>query len=427
MSDTGVKSIRGFSDVLPEQSRLWRFIEETAAELFRLYGFSRIRTPVLEFSDIYKRAIGDSTDIVEKEMYSFHDRDGSEITLRPEGTAGVARAFIENSMGKRSPVNKLYYLGEMFRHERPQKGRMRGFYQIGAEFFGSGSPSEDCETVEMLWRFFQNAGLSGDTEMEINSMGTSDDRKQFGKSLVRFLNSVSGELCDDCNRRAQTNPLRVFDCKNENCAEVTKDAPVMADFLSPENASHFEQVKKTLGELSVPFKVNKRIVRGLDYYTRTVFEVKAKKGLGAQNAVAAGGRYDTLVETLGGPSAPAVGFAVGVERVALLLESKNPDLTESPDVFVGWIGKDCFESAFLLSSKLRGGGIKTRIEHSESGIKSQMKKADRAGAGYMAIIGPDEIGGGTVKIRDMKTGDERDFPRDSAAEGISELVKSAVN
>ncbi len=426
MSKTGVKSIRGFADILPEHSRLWNFTEQTAARVFAFYGFSQIRTPVLEFTDIYARGIGASTEIVEKEMYSFQDRDGSDITLRPEGTAGVVRSFVENSMHKSAQIQKLYYSGEMFRHERPQKGRMRGFHQIGAEFFGSDSASADCEMITMLWHFFTEAGLADSVEMEINSIGTPDDRDDFNRALGDFLKPFLGQLCDDCVRRARRNPLRVIDCKKPDCAEIVKNAPVMSEFLSPENSRHFEEVKRLLGKVSVPFKVNAKIVRGLDYYTRTVFEVKAKKGLGAQNAVAAGGRYDLLVEAFGGPPTPATGFAIGVERVVLLFENnrirRGPDCTE---VFAGWIGEGCFDETFALSARLRKRGIGVWIEHSGSGIKSQMKKADKSGARTMVIIGPNEMSRGVVKIRDMKTGGERDLPASSAAEEIVRTIEYA--
>ncbi len=428
MSETCVKSIKGFKDILPRQAPVWRFVETSAAEVFSLYGFSRIMTPVMEFTDLYARGIGGSTDIVEKEMYSFEDRDGSSITLRPEGTAGVVRAFIENSLHKSAPVHKLYYSGEMFRHERPQKGRMREFHQMGAEFFGSSSPSSDCETIAMLWHFFRRVGLTEKVALEINSMGTPEERTDFKSALGGFLKGVCHRLCEDCVRRVKSNPLRVLDCKDKQCSSATAGAPLILEFLGARSTEHFEEVKETLGSLSVPFKVNERIVRGLDYYTRTVFEVKAEEGgLGAQNAVAAGGRYDLLVEMLGGPPTPAVGFAIGVERVVVLLEEDKAPEGGSVQVFAGWIGGDCFGDSFALCSGLRERGVSVWIEHSESGIKSQIKKADKMNAGYMAIIGPDEMSRGVVKLRNMKTGDEKEFPRDRAEEGIRGEVKSVAN
>lgn len=423
MSKTGVKSIKGFVDVLPQRARLWSFLEDTAAKVFGIYGFSQIRTPVLEFTDVYARAVGSSTDLVEKEMYSFEDRDGSDITLRPEGTAGVVRAYIENSMHRSAPTQKLYYSGEMFRHERPQKGRMRGFHQIGAEFFGSGAASADCEVMAMLWQFFTEAGLSGGLRMEINSIGTPEDRKGFTAALAEFLLPLSGKLCDDCKRRAEANPLRVLDCKNSSCSSATEGAPEMSGFLSPESAQHFDEVKERLTALPVPFVVNTRIVRGLDYYTRTVFEVKADDGLGTQNAVAAGGRYDLLVENLGGPPTPATGFAIGMERAVLLLENADRAEPGREGVFVGWIGGECFNEAFALSARLRALSVKVWIEHGESGIRSQIKKADKAGARFMVIVGPGEMESGVVKLRDMESGSETDIPTGGAAD---EIAKSAT-
>ncbi len=427
MSKTGVKSIKGFVDILPERGLLWNFIERTAARVFELYGFSQIRTPVLEFTGLYSRGVGESTDIVEKEMYSFRDRDGSEITLRPEGTAGVARAFIENSLHKSARVHKLYYSGEMFRHERPQKGRMREFHQIGAEFFGSDSASADSEVIAMLWHFFTEAGIAEGLELEINSMGTPDDRNSFMKALTEFLEPVSDKLCGDCLKRVRKNPLRVIDCKKSECSEALEGAPSIARFLSPESSLHFDEVKKRLRALSVPFTVNEKTVRGLDYYTRTVFEVKAREGLGAQNTVAAGGRYDLLVETLGGSPTPATGFAIGVERAALLLEkARSVPAAHEAEVFVGWLGSEGFDVAFALSAGLRKLGVKAWVEHSESSIRSQMKKADKMGSPFMAIVGPDEAGKGLVKIRNMKTGEEKNLPSAGAADEISKFAEFAA-
>ena len=418
MSKT-IKSIKGFHDILPERSSLWKTIEQTASEVFELYGFSLVRTPVLEFTDVFKRAAGDASDLVEKEMYSFTDRDGSEVTLRPEGTAGVVRAFVENSLHRNTQTSRLYYCGEMFRHERPQKGRMRGFHQIGAEFFGQPSASADCEVMAMLWNVFRSLGIEGNLQMEVNSIGTSEERESFKHALKQFLTPFEDALCEDCVRRARTNPLRVLDCKNGSCEKATRDAPVMTEFLSPESAAHFDDVKRHLDTLSVPFTVNEKIVRGLDYYTRTVFEVKAVQGLGAQSAVAAGGRYDLLVESMGGPPTPATGFAIGVERVAILLEGGTSAAGRTPAVFVGWVDGSCFDDALLLCSELRARGVSAVIEHSDASIKSQIKRADKAGAGMIAIIGPDEKKRGVVKLRNMETGDERDLPRAGAADAIA--------
>ena len=427
MSKTGVKSIKGFHDILPEQSRLWRSIEKKAEEVFSLYGFHQIIIPTLEYSGLFEKGVGMSTDIVEKEMYSFADRDRNQslITLRPEGTAGVVRAFIENSLDQTADGKKVYYSGSMFRRENTQKGRMREFHQIGAEFFGSSEPSADAEIIAMLWHFFKALGIESGLTMEINSIGTPEERGDFKTALRQFLEPLSGNLCNDCQRRLQTNPLRVLDCKKADCERATGNAPVMKEYLSGGSAGHFEEVKKRLNALSVPFTENGRIVRGLDYYTHTVFEVKAGDGesLGAQNTVAAGGRYDRLVEELGGRSTPAVGFAIGVERTVDLLQSSGrEEKRDGPQVFVCWIGVECFDGAFELSKKLRDENIGTLIEHSESSIKSQTKKADKSGARFAVIIGAKEKQGGTVKLKNMETGDERDLPEKDA---VAEIVKAA--
>ena len=406
---------------------MWRGIEKKAEEVFGLYGFRQIIIPTLEYYDLFKKGVGQSTDIVEKEMYSFPDKDKneSEIALRPEGTAGVARAFIEHSLGQTADGKKVYYSGPMFRRERPQKGRTREFHQIGVEFFGSSEAAADAEVMAMLWHFFRELGVENKLTMEINSIGTPEERGGFKAALIQFFTPLSGDLCNDCQRRLQTNPLRVLDCKKTDCEQAARNAPVMREYLSGESAAHFEEVKKHLNALSVPFAENGKIVRGLDYYTHTVFEVKAGDGesLGAQNTVAAGGRYDRLVEELGGPSTPAVGFAIGVERtVDLLKSSGHAEKRDGPQVFVCWIGGECFDGAFELSKKLRDEGVGTLIEHSESSIKSQTKKADKSGAGFAVIIGAKEKQGGTVKLKNMETGDERDLPERDA---VAEIVRAA--
>ncbi len=295
-----VRSIRGFHDILPEEIRRWHYIEEKAKTVFELYGFSEIRIPVIEFTEIFSRSLGTTTDIVEKEMYTFEDRDGSSLTLRPEGTAGVVRAFIENSMWAKSPVTKLYYGGMMFRHERPQKGRYRGFYQIGAEIFGPEEPSSDAELIAMVWRLFEEIGITEYLKLELSSLGDKNCRPQYKEKLTAYFTPQRGELCEDCRRRLETNPLRILDCKEKGCREIAERAPKMIDNLCADCTRHFDEVKENLESVGVPFVINPKIVRGLDYYTRTVFEITTEE-LGSQNAVAAGGRYDGLVEELGGP------------------------------------------------------------------------------------------------------------------------------
>jgi histidyl-tRNA synthetase len=314
MSVTG---IRGFNDITPPQSALWRRIEQTAYEVFSSYGFSEIRIPVVEKTELFSRSIGETTDIVEKEMYTFADRRGDSLTLRPEGTASVVRAYIEHKLYT-SPVTRLFYTGPMFRYERPQKGRYRQFYQVGAEVLGDPGPGSDADTIEMLVRLFGELGLNG-VALQVNSLGCPDCRPGYKEKLLGFLINRSGCLCENCVRRIGTNPLRALDCKAAGCVEATADAPAIIDTLCDGCADHFGAARRYLEMLGVEFTVNTRMVRGLDYYSRTTFEITAE-GLGSQNAVAAGGRYDGLVAELGGPATPCFGFAIGVERVSLLLE-----------------------------------------------------------------------------------------------------------
>ena len=418
-----IKSIRGFHDILPESIRRWHFIEDAAKYIFELYGFSEIRIPVLEFTDVFARSLGTTTDIVEKEMYTFTDRDGSSLTLRPEGTAGVVRAYIENSMYAKSSVSKLYYTGMMFRHERPQKGRFRGFYQIGAELIGPEEPSSDAELTAMLWRFFEEIKLTRFLTLEISSLGDQNCRPQYKEKLVSYFTPQQGDLCEDCQRRLHANPLRILDCKQKRCKEIAADAPSMLDNLCEDCETHFNTVKENLKSVGIPFTINPKIVRGLDYYTRTVFEITTDE-LGAQNAVAAGGRYDGLVKELGGPSTPAVGFAMGIERIALLQEKAQPQgFQKEVDVFIAHLGEEARKAAFPLASELREKGVSTETEYGEKSLKSQLKRADKLGVNYTFIIGEEELNRGIVKVRNMKESTEEDLKIDD----IGILSTSAVD
>ncbi|MGH7890200.1 MAG: histidine--tRNA ligase, partial [Thermodesulfobacteriota bacterium] len=334
---------------------------------------------------------------------------GSSLTLRPEGTAGVVRAFIEHSMIAQSPITKLYYTGMMFRHERPQKGRYRGFYQIGAELFGSKDPLSDAEAIVMLWRFFEAIGISSQLKLEISSLGDDNCRPAYNQKLVEFFTPRRNDLCEDCQRRLEGNPLRILDCKKEGCKEIASGAPSMLDNLCNECEEHFESVKETLTQLDTPFVINSRIVRGLDYYTRTVFEMTTEK-LGAQNAVGAGGRYDRLVEELGGTPTPAVGFAVGVERIMLLHEMVHPEgFKREVDALIAHLGSKAKKAAFRLAYELRKIGVFVDIDYEDRSLKSQLKRADKLGAKYTIIIGEEELSRGNVKVRDMKKSSEEEM------------------
>jgi len=400
------KIIRGFHDILPGEIERWHFIENAAREVFESYGFNELRLPVIESTDIYCTGIGDTTDIVEKEMYTFDDRDGASLTLRPEGTAGVVRSFIENSFYKKSPVSRFYYIGPMFRHERPQKGRYRGFTQIGCEFFGSANAAADAEIILMLWYFFQKIGFTDSVKIEINSIGDEESRNNFKTALVKYLTPLQEGLCDQCKRKLVTNPLRILDCKNERCKDITKEAPKITDYLSDSSSLHFKMLIQILGELSVPYTINDKIVRGLDYYTETVFEFTTDK-LGSQNAVAAGGRYNNLVEKMGGPSTPATGFALGLERIVLLHEQiSDEEFKFLTDVYIAWIGEDTFIPAMKIATDLRIRGKSVYIEHDSKSIKSQLKRANKLEAGYTVIIGEEELKSARITVRNMRESSE---------------------
>ncbi|MGI9534882.1 MAG: histidine--tRNA ligase [Thermodesulfobacteriota bacterium] len=395
------KLIRGFHDILPEKVKRWHYVEKSARDIFESCGFNEIRIPVLEFTGIYQTGIGNTTDIVEKEMYTFEDRDGSSLTLRPEGTAGVVRSYIENSLGKKSPTTKLYYIGPMFRHERPQKGRYRGFNQIGCEYFGSPSPNADAEIINMLWQFFEKIGFSNSIKLELNSIGDEISRKNYKNALLEHLSPIEDQLCDQCKRKLETNPLRILDCKNDGCRKLTDNAPKILDFLTTESSDHFKKLINIFESLSVPFEINSRIVRGLDYYTETVFEFTTDL-LGSQNAIAAGGRYNGLVEQMGGPPTPAVGFALGLERIIILHEQLTGGGFEPhADIFIAWIGDNSFTEGFKVANEIRKSGKTVVIEHDQKSLKSQLKRADRLNAKFTIIIGEQEIENGTLIIRDM--------------------------
>ena len=312
-----IKGIKGVKDILPEETPRWRFIEDAARRWALCYGYQEIRIPIFELTALFARSIGAATDIVEKEMYTFPDRDGTSLTLRPEGTAGTVRAFIEHNRAADPLPQKYFYIGPMFRHERPQAGRLRQFHQFGVESFGTSDPRADVEVIALLWRLLSDLALP-DLTLEINSLGSSGDRAAYKPILLAFLKQQESQLCANCRRRMDTNPLRVLDCKVPDCRAATESAPRLTDHLSPEARAHFDQVLAGLVAIGIPYRLNPRLVRGLDYYCLTSFEITSTH-LGAQNAVGAGGRYDGLVETLGGPSVPAVGFALGLERVSLML------------------------------------------------------------------------------------------------------------
>jgi len=411
-----IQLIRGFKDILPGEVELWQKIEETARSLFEDFGFKEIRIPIMERTELFARSIGEDTDIVEKEMYTFPDIKGDLITLRPEATASVCRSYIQHKLYAKDPVQKFYTIGPMFRRERPQKGRYRQFYQLNAEIFGVESPLVDVELIFILITLFSKLAVS-DIKAHINSLGCPECRPIFKTALSEFLTSTGENLCSDCNRRKIRNPLRVLDCKVPACREALTDAPSLMDYLCPACDQHFETVKKTLESLNVPFVVDKRLVRGLDYYTRTTFEIQTH-ALGAQNAIAGGGRYDGLIKALGGPDIPATGFAIGFDRLAEIVGAHSPDLIKTPDIYIAALGEESQALAFEWNCALCLEGIMAEMEFDNKSLKSQMKRADRLGAKHVLIVGDKEIKEGFVVLRDMKTKDQVSIPIDTVLEDI---------
>ncbi len=412
-----ITAIKGFNDILPGEVEKWQHIEAAARKVFNLYGFAEIRVPVMEKTELFARSIGDATDIVEKEMYSFIDKGENRVTLRPEGTAGVMRAFIEQKLYAADPVQKLYYMGPMFRYERPQKGRYRQFHQIGAEVTGVMDPKIDAQVLTMLTHLFTELGITEPT-LQINTLGCPDCRPSYRNILSSFLKERLSALCADCSRRIDANPLRALDCKVPGCKEATSDAPAMLDNLCSPCSDHFSATRNFLEIAGTTYRINSRMVRGLDYYTRTTFELVTGL-LGAQSAVAAGGRYDGLIKELGGPAIPGIGFALGVERIALLLDSEK--FGEKPDLFIVALGSPAQEKAFALMCSLQRSGIAVETDYEGKSMKSQMRRADKLSCRYTLIIGENELASGIAPLKAMATGSQVEIPLD--AENIANLIK----
>jgi histidyl-tRNA synthetase len=393
-------AIKGFNDILPDETGRWQYIENSARRIFELNGFSEIRVPIMEKTELFCRSIGDATDIVEKEMYTFTDKGENSVTLRPEGTAGVMRALIENKLYAQDPVARLYYLGPMFRYERPQKGRYRQFHQIGAEITGVQDPLADAQVLNMLSAFFREIGLDEPT-LQINSLGCPSCRPSYRAELLSFLDKRLDTLCEDCKRRITTNPLRTLDCKVPGCIEATIGAPAMLDHLCGACDEHFVSVRRYLDMAGSCYSLNTRMVRGLDYYTRTTFEMVTSL-LGSQSAVAAGGRYDGLISQLGGPEIPGIGFAIGLERVALLLGQR--EFVTTPDLFIATLGSVERDVAFKLMDTLLKSGVRVEMDYEGKSLKSQMRRADRLKARYSVVIGQDEVRSGKAVFKKMADG-----------------------
>lgn len=417
-----IQLIRGFKDILPDEIELWQHIEQTAAELLDAFGYREIRVPIMEKTELFARSIGEDTDIVEKEMYTFADRKGDLLTLRPEATASVVRSYIQHKMYAGDPVAKFYLMGPMFRRERPQKGRYRQFYQIDVEAFGIAQPYVDIQMIHLLHTLFQRLGVA-DTQAHVNSLGCPDCRPGYRQALLAMLDNAGDALCADCRRRKDRNPLRVLDCKVPTCQEAVADAPAIVDYLCDACREHFNTVTSGLKELGVPFVLNKRLVRGLDYYTRTTFEMQTS-ALGAQSAVAGGGRYDGLVEALGGPATPAIGFAVGFDRLAEILTRTRPPVQPGVDLFIAALGDPAQQKAFMWLSALAAGGLRTEMDFAGRSLKSQMKRADRLGAARVLIVGDAELEKGQAVLRDMATKDQQDVALDGIVENLKRICKA---
>ena len=400
------KAPKGTYDLMGAQARGWEYLLATAREVFSHYGYEPLYTPIIEHTEVFTRGIGEATDVVGKEMYTFQDKAGRWLSLRPEGTASAVRAAINANVTANERSAKLYYAGPMFRYENVQKGRQRQFYQIGAEALGLSSPEADAEMIIMLVHFFEKIGLPKDSmRLLVNSMGDEKCRPAYRDKVAEFINSHSDELCNECNNRAQTNPLRAFDCKNPQCREVFKRAPLLKDELCEECAAHNKQVLALLDAAKIDYIQDPTLVRGLDYYTRTVFEIQVDNGLGSQNAIGGGGRYDGLFESLGGKKTPGLGFALGFERVLLALEAAGITFEDSSpiDVYVAVADSAYRDTAFGLACDLRKRGIGALVDVAGKSLKSQLKQADHAHARYAAIFAPDEYSEGKVILRNMQT------------------------
>jgi histidyl-tRNA synthetase len=400
---------RGTQDILPKERPYWRHVEEKAHEICRLYGYMRIETPTFEDTGLFTRGVGDGTDIVTKEMYTFEDRGGNSITLRPEGTAPVCRAYLENGMSVNPKPVKLYYFASIFRYERPQAGRLREHHQFGFEAIGDPSPALDAEVIDMSWQFFTSLGLQ-QLKLQLNSIGCKSCRPGYVGKLKEYYAGHRDELCDDCRVRLEKNTLRLLDCKQRGCQALAEAAPRSADHLCPECDDHFSALKRYLDALGLPYNVNHRLVRGLDYYTRTVFEVQPEEE-GSQSTLGGGGRYDDLIQELGGAATPAIGLATGIERLVLNLKREDVPVppADAPRAFIATVGDAALEAGIRLAGDLRRRGISTRMAYGRS-LKAQFKQADASGAAFTLVIGEDEVAQGTVQLRDMAQSAQKSVP-----------------
>jgi len=415
--------VRGMYDILPEEIPWWRLAEEAVREMARCYNYREIRVPLVEHTELFTRGVGEATDIVTKEMYTFQDRGGRSLTLRPEGTASVARAYLTHGWQTSDPFQKLFYIGPMFRYEKPQKGRNRQFHQYGIEVLGALDPSVDAEVIAFAWSLMELLGLGG-LRLRLNSIGCSEDRARYRDLLRAHFTPTIDRMCDDCRRRLGENPLRILDCKEERCQPFIKAAPGSADHLCPECAEHFEAVRAWLDRLELAYDIDSRLVRGLDYYTRTVFELMSRD-LGAQDTLIGGGRYDGLIEMLGGPPTPGIGFAGGLERLVLVLQERHRGALEPErlDLFVATLGEEGRRAGMRLATELRNLGVSVDVDHRARGLRKQLGQANDQRARFLLVLGEDEVRAGAGKLKNMDRGDEREVALDP--EGLAELLVSS--
>ena len=416
-----IQAIKGTRDILPDEAERWQRVEEGARRVFRRYGFREIRTPIFEATELFSRVIGEGTDIVSKEMYTFIDRGERSLTLRPENTAPVVRAAIEHHLFQRPDCERLYYIGPMFRYERPQKGRMRQFSQIGVEAFGSDAPALDGEVMEMAMSFLAELGIA-DASLQINSVGCEACRSVYRDRLREALADKVSELCSDCQRRYRENPLRILDCK-VGCRRFLQGAPTLLETLDPSCREHFEAVQHSLDRLEVPYRVDPLLVRGLDYYTRTTFEVLGAS-LGAQNALLGGGRYDGLVKTLGGPAVPGFGFASGLDRLVLSLPEESPGKRRGPDLFLATLGAQAWEQAMVLVRNLRRKNLWIEWEPAPGrSPKAQARRADRLASRHLMFLGDEELQRGIWTLKNMEEGSQKEVPASDLDGLVKELLR----
>jgi len=409
------RKVRGMHDVLPDEGIKWNFFEKKAKEVCELFGFNQIKTPVVEEKNLFERGVGEQTDIVSKEMYVFKDRKGRELALRPEGTASVVRSYIENQLYLKEKISRLYYFGPMFRYDRPQKGRYRQFYHFGVELFGGKHPFFDGEVIYLLSSIFKKTGIKN-YSFKINSLGCSECKLKYSEKLKDYFQNYKGQLCDDCKIRLEKNPLRILDCKNKNCREISKKAPEIEEILCNNCKKHFDKVIEYIKEMDIDFKIDKSLVRGLDYYTRTVFEVFIE---GEENAVAGGGRYDNLVSQMGGPETPAVGFAIGVERIIPYIKDEKEDRA----IYCVFIGEEAKLWGVKNLSKVREKGICLIFDYEERNLKNHLKIYNRENRKWCIIIGENEMKNNQVILKNMKSGQQFQISVENLLDGIKEKMK----